>query len=143
MRPTGIVWFERLMIAAVILGGVYIAVSWHFLAATAELITPDPTAYIVRKLAMTACLFALMIVFTLLISRRRSKIAIWPLIAMLVYTLWILGHYIQDGRLTRYPPIQAVQLLLFLTAISLLALRSSRDWLQRRSSEPSLEETFS
>jgi hypothetical protein len=137
------VWFEWLMILVIVVGCAYMAMAWQALTAWAEQNTPNPTLYIFRRLEVTIGLYVLMLALTLMISRGRWRIAVWPLLGMLGYAVWVFGRYAWNDRLGDYPSLQLVQLFLFAASCSLLTWRSARGWLRRVGDEPDRAEIFS
>ena len=121
-RPSSIVWFERIMIATLVLG---IINSW--------LIWPRLVALRGPAFAFTIDLFtlAVMLALTLFVSRRGSSIAKWILIALAVLGLPIFLKHLAAGELEGVPLITAIQTVGQIVAYALLFTSASRQWFKR------------
>jgi len=124
-RPTSIIWFERIMLGTLALGIIQGWLKWPALAGVAE-----PAFLLIVQAGVLTFLTAL----TLLVSRRRSKIAKWILIALAVIGLPItVMHYFQ-GKYLGVPLIGLLQTVGQLFAYGLLFTNQSRQWLKWRES---------
>lgn len=133
MRPWTIVYFERIYAFTLALG---IPHTWLAL----DLYDNEREA--IWSLVSTIA-FAGFLIF--MISRRRSKIAMWILSTMTVlgvlFALWALS---QENV---FPPlslwIAPIQFLGQIAAIALLFSRSAQDWLANKNTPNELADTFS
>ena len=122
MRPESIVWFERLYIASLAIAAAVVAMGWD---STGRI----PTIVLLAGIALG---LLLPLVLVLLVSRRRSGIAKWVLVA-----LFLLGL---AANLATYDPGKSLRLditALLTTAMQMLALAllftaPARAWLARR-----------
>jgi hypothetical protein len=128
-RPKEIVWFERLIFASLALGTVQV------LIALKGGVPPSIETLLFG--------FGLPILLTLLVSRRRSKAAMWVSIVLFVLgmpvTLWLISSGLFPGSV----PIAAAQTILQLVAYGLLFMPDAWDWLNRPVPLASLHDTFS
>jgi len=134
VRPKSIVYFERIIFGILLLSALHNYLSWDQIIgqALAEDATLDRNSAV--TIAITAMIFNYMLVatLTLLVSRRRSKIAMWVLIALsaLVLSLTALG-IIQARRLLASDLIWAVESIGQVVAYGLLFTPSARRWMRR------------
>ena len=84
MRPKAIVYFEWIVFGTLALGLVQDYLAWDSLIAVAGTTQADPRTFLILTQALT---FGLIIVLTLLISRRRSIVAMWISIILFVLGL--------------------------------------------------------
>lgn len=120
MRPQSIVNFERLIFASLGLGVIQSYLAW-------DQLTQMGSAGFV--LFVQLFVFLLMVGLTLLVSRRRSKIAMWISIALFALGLpWFIQMLLQ-GIMPGSAWISVAQTILQLFAFGLLFTPSARDWL--------------
>jgi hypothetical protein len=136
MRPTTIVIFERLISAMLGLG---LISTWFY----RDALMPGGS---IVPLAVAAVMFTLIILLTLLVSRRRSKVAMWISIVLFVLGLPAL---VTTMELTRRGAVTALtagsdvlQNLLELIAYGLLFTPSARRWMNKETTLDDLGETF-
>lgn len=129
MRPKTIVYFEMIMIAALILRASKFVAEWDGMIRIAGI-----------PLAILAVVFNLgwILVLTLLVSRRRSKVAIWISIALFAVSLPFLFTTVSKGVFAAAGLIPVVQALAQLVAYRLLFTPSAKMWL---AGEPTAEES--
>ena len=120
MRPKTIVYFEIIMIAAVILRASKFVMDWDGLIRIGGI-----------PLAILAVVFNLgwILVLTLLVSRRRSKIAMWISIALFAVSLPFVFMTVSRGVFAPAGLIPVVQALAQLIAYRLLFTPSAKAWL--------------
>jgi len=120
MRPKTIVYFEIIMIAAVILRASKFVMDWDGLIRIAGI-----------PLAILAVVFNLgwILVLTLLVSRRRSRIAMWISIALFAVSLPFVFMTVSRGVFAPAGLIPVVQALAQLIAYRLLFTPSAKAWL--------------
>ncbi len=121
-RPPQIVWFERLMIATLVLGAVNGQYIWSLLA---PVLGP---AFLAGVLLFIG---AITLTLTLLISRRRSSLAKWIMIGMFVFGMPYTIRQIETATMPGLPLISALQIALQIVAYGLLFTEASRQWLKR------------
>jgi len=136
MRPAAIAWFERLIFAMLALRLVQ---AWSNADKRIEL----PRSFL---LMVAAAMVALIVLLTLLVSRRRSKVAMWVSIVLFVLGLPAL---VTTMELTRRGAVTALtagsdilQNLLELIAYGLLFTPSARRWMNKETTLDDLGETF-
>ena len=120
LRPDSIVWFERIMIATLLLGIVNSWLTWP------ELVSQASPGFV---FAVQALVLITILGLTLLISRRRSRVAKWISIALFVVGLPV--FLIQGLPAGVSGAVSIIQLLAQLLAYSLLFAPSARSWLKR------------
>jgi uncharacterized membrane protein len=124
VRPKTIVYFERIIFGTILLNVLHIYLRWDPQAATAH---PDA---MLNYIIIAVFIFVLNATLTLLVSRRRSRIAMWVLIA--IFGLTAPSAVVQW---TREPLgsdiIKPVQLMGVLLAYVLLFTPSARRWMNR------------
>ena len=121
-RPAEIVWFERIIIATLVLGALNSWLAWPQLVAMR-----GPVFLIAVQLFTIAFIMAL----TLFISRRRSNIAKWISFGLFVAGLFVV---VRDGLAGLQPgslAIGIIQAAAQLVAYALLFTAASRRWLKR------------
>jgi hypothetical protein len=128
-RPKEIAWFEGLIFASLAVGVVQV------LIALKGNVPPSIETLLFG--------FGLPILLTLLVSRRRSKAAMWVSIGLFVLGIPLMLLIIASGRFRGSVPIAAVQTILQLVAYAFLFMPDAWDWLNRRVPLPSLKDTFS
>jgi putative flippase GtrA len=133
VRPKTIVYFEWIIFGTILLNALHVYLSWDAQAAAAY---PDATLAIIIILIFT---FVLNGTLTLLVSRRRSKVAMWVLIA-----LFALSVPFVVVQWTRQPLgsdiITPVHVIGVLVAYRLLFTPSARRWMSRK--DEKLREVF-
>lgn len=136
MRPATIVAFERLIFAMLALGLVQL---WSNLR---TLTAPSKNFVLIIAVVMVA----LIVLLTLLVSRRRSKIAMWIAIVLFVLGIPALVSTVKLALVGAVTALGAgmdvVQNLLELVAYSLLFTPSARRWMNRETTLDDLGETF-
>jgi hypothetical protein len=125
MRPQAVIWFERLNLATIALGAVQSWLAWDSIRQLGQSI-----AFILTIQILVA---ALVIGLTLLISRRRSKVAMWILIVLFAIGLPGMFVMLREGRLLGSHLISAVQTIVQLAALVLLFTLPARRWMNRES----------
>ena len=120
LRPNSIVWFERIIIVTILLG---IANSW---LVWPQLISQASPAYVLTIQAIT---LGILLGLTLLISRRRSRVAKWISIALFVVGLPVFLNGGNPGGLSGV--ISIIQLVLEVLAYCLLFAPSAMNWFRR------------
>jgi uncharacterized membrane protein len=120
-RPKEIVWFERGIIASLFLGAINSWLAWP------ELVALGGMAFLITIQIFT---FAIMIGLTLFVSRRRSNVAKWILVALFVIgtPMWLKNALagLQPGS----PLILFAQFAVQVVAYILLFTAASRSWLK-------------
>jgi uncharacterized membrane protein len=133
MRPKTIVYFEWIIFGTILLNVLHIYLRWDARAAAAH---PDA---MLNYIIIAVFIFVLNVTLTLLVSRRRSRIAMWVLIA--IFGLAAPSAVVQW---TREPLgsdiIKPVQLMGVLLAYVLLFTPSARRWMSRK--DEKLREVF-
>ena len=137
MRPATIVTFERLIFAMLALGLVQL---WSNL----QKLTTLPKGFV---LMIAAAMVALIILLTLLVSRRRSKVAMWISIVLFLLGLPALVTTVRLMLAGVVMPLaggmDVMQNLLELIAYGLLFTPSARRWMNKETTLDDLGETFS
>jgi hypothetical protein len=128
-RPKEIAWFEQLIFASLALGLVQILIERK----THARLTLEPIIFG----------FALPILLTLLVSRRRSKVAMWLSVALFVLGIPLILWIVSRGLFSGSVPLMAAQTILQLIAYGLLFMPDAWDWLNRRPTPARLQDTFS
>ena len=121
MRPKTIVAFETIMFATLGLGLMRTWLDWDSLAQVAS-----------AGFALTVLIFTLGLIggLTILVSRRRSKIAMWILIGFSVLGLPMFFSLAASGLLIGSAWISALQSIGQFIAYGLLFTPSARSWLR-------------
>ena len=127
MRPSSIVWFERLIFATLLLGLIQIYFSWDESVALAANVSPNPGMFTAGVQIFT---FALIFGLTLLISRRRSKIAMWVSIILFVLGLPAFVGLAASGLFHGLATVSVAQTLAQLVAYGLLFRPAARAWMR-------------
>jgi hypothetical protein len=137
VRPSSILWFERLYLASLALTLAIVARAWEAIRAG---VIPPTTLLFGLGFAI-----GLPLVLTLLVSRRRSVVAKWVLVA--IFTIGLIANgltYRPGARLTLL--LVALSLIAMQAiAVALLFMPSARAWLGRKNApaaEAELRETF-
>ena len=140
MRPRPILAFEGLMFGVIALGGLYYALTWDRQLLRLAPVTRQPVALLVAFIAISTSLF---VVLTLLVSRRRSRIAAGILIALFVVAIPAIVRKFTYGSPAGYSALAELLTVGHLLAYALLFLPSSRAWFRREDEKPDLRSTFS
>jgi len=140
MRPKTILAFEGLMIGTLILGLVQLTLIWNRQMLQMSAITKHPAA---AMLSVVGFMTALMLTLTLLVSRRRSRVAAGILIALFVIGIPSYVRMLLNGAAFGYTGLSAIQIVGQFVAYALLFAPPSRAWFRRRPDENDLRETFS
>ena len=122
MRPSTIKAFEALMFGTLGLGVLQASISWK------DVTTGVSPMFTLSVLVIT---FAMMSALTLLIARKRSKIAKWILVVLFISGLPVVLKLTADGQLLGMGLITAAQTLGQLVALGFLFSQSARDWFDR------------
>jgi ABC-type Mn2+/Zn2+ transport system permease subunit len=133
MRPATIVNFERLIFATLVLGLGQTWLAWDSLRQMSSVMSIAATDIFT---------FGLIILLTLLVSRRRSKVATWISIAMFVLGLPVVALLLFKGLMVGSALISLVQTLGQIVAYGLLFTPSARRWLNKETTLDDLGETF-
>jgi hypothetical protein len=133
MRPQAIVYFERIIFATLALGVWKTWQDWDALIAKAAISSANPTGFTVFVLCFT---FAWIATLTLLVSRRRSKIAMWISLAFFVLGLPAMFLVAANGLLVGSSLITALQTVGQLVAYGLLFTPTARRWINRETGAP-------
>ena len=129
MRPKAIVYFEWIIFGTLALGLVQDYLAWDSLVAVAGTVP-----FLILTQALT---FALIITLTLLISRRRSAVAMWISIVLFALGLPAVVALAMQGLLFGARAITAVQTIGQLIAYGLLFTSEARNWMKEgRPSRP-------
>jgi hypothetical protein len=131
--PKSIVNFERLMLASIVLGIVHVAILW----------SETPFAVNLIALAVAAAVIGIIVGLTLLISRRRSKIALWVFVGLFV--LGVPSTVKTVIATVTQPPgfVMALQAICQTIALVLLFTPSARNWMKRKPDPVAEAEIFS
>ncbi|MBX7534033.1 hypothetical protein K3165_13945 [Qipengyuania sp. 1XM1-15A] len=121
------------MFGTLFLGLIQNYLGWDDAVATVPQTISNPGAFVVGVAIFT---FIFMGGLTLLISRRRSKIAMWVSIAMLLLGLPTVAALAESGQLIGSGWIMLAQTLGQIFAFSLLFTPAARQWMR---SSPSLD----
>jgi hypothetical protein len=121
MRPATIVAFESIIFATMGLGLVQLWLDWEGLTRVAS------AGFTLTVLLIT---FGLVCGLTLLVSRRRSKIAMWISIGLFVLGLPMVFSVAASGLLIGSAWVTALQTVGQLVAYGLLFTPSARSWLR-------------
>jgi hypothetical protein len=130
VRPKTIVYFDWIIFGTLLLGILDSYLSWDAIVWAARSNRNNPPV----AFALTILIFSFVLVgaLTLLVSRRRSKIATWVLIALaaLVLSHTVFGTF-QARRLLASDIIPVLQGIAQVLAYSLLFTPSARRWMRR------------
>jgi hypothetical protein len=124
MRPTTIIYFERLMFATLAMGIVQTTFAWNDLVAIAG----SPLAVVLHQLFTIGRMIAL----TLLVSRGGSRIVMWICIGMFALGLPLLFVLVAQGLLLGSKLILVGQAVGQFVAFSLLFTASARRWMDSK-----------
>ncbi len=123
MRPQTIVSFERIFLFTLLLGLVQVYFGWG---------SATQTASVGFALTVQIFTFCLLVGLALLVSRRRSNVAKWILIALFTLGLPAFFGLISRGMLLGSVWIAVLQILGQLIAYALLFTASAHSWLNQR-----------
>lgn len=126
MRPQSIIYFERIILCTLILGLIQSYLAWDQSIAMASAMKGNPVTFVLTVQIFT---FAVIVALTLLISRRRSKIAMWVSVALFALGLPAFLWTLVGGQLGGSGIIAVLQMLGQLVAYGLLFTRFSRQWM--------------
>jgi hypothetical protein len=129
MRPRSIIWFERIMLAALAVGLAGTILCWAPI--TASLKAGGETTPAVRILGNIALDYVLVAGLTLLASRRRSWIAIWFAAGIVVPSMPFDIGPIPGGLPGRPPVIVWLPIAAQLFALALAFTPGAQRWLWR------------
>ena len=134
MRPRPIVAFERITLDSIALGLLNVAMNWTWLAQVGATTTIALWSYGLGA--------ALIVTLTLLVSRKRSKVAMWIMVVLFVLGLvpWVQPS-VWAGPLTKNIGMVVVTGLQLL-ALSRLFTPSARLWMSKRDEQAELHDTF-
>jgi hypothetical protein len=129
VRPKAIVWFEGLIFLSLALGIAQVVI--------------ERRAHVRLTLESLLFVFAIPVLLTLLVSRRRSKLALgiglFLFAAGLPIELWIVARGLFAGSV----PLAAAQTIIQLVAYALPFMPDAWDWLNHRTPTARLRDTFS
>ena len=128
------------MLGGVVLALLHFALSWTQQEQRLAFLTPRPFALLATIIAITTAIY---VVLTLLVSRRRNRVAAWILIAIFLFSIPTFVQTFTVGSRTRYTLLAEIQIIDHLAAYILLFLPSSRAWFRREDQKPDLNATFS
>jgi len=137
VRPKSIVWFERLIFSTLLLGAIQSYLSWDETVALESQANSNPAAF---TAFVQVGVFLIIGTLTLLISRRRSKVAMWVSIALFVLGLPVFFTLLARGLVIGLGVITVAQTLGQVIAYGLLFTPSSRRWMR---GDEQLDEVFS
>lgn len=129
MRPKTIVYFEWTIFGTLLLGVIQNYLGWDRVIALSG--PADLTLHVTAYLIFLSFMFVLQGTLTLLVSRRRSKIAMWVSIAMFAFGLPVFVQTAIRGQLFGSEMIAAVQGIGQFVAYGLLFTPSARRWMNR------------
>jgi hypothetical protein len=141
MRPRSVTAFEWLNLGSIAIGLVEIFRRWDSLA---PLVQRGGIAGLLLFGVTLLFSLGLVVVLTLLVSRRRSKVSMWVLFGFLV--LGTLGLILRPSRLisfTEHDIVYLVQTVMQIAAMALLFTASGRRWISGARAQGELTETFS
>jgi len=127
VRPKTIVYFERIIFGTFLLSALEIYLMWDRIYAFGA--PPDRNLQAAIFVTLQIFMFALAATLILLVSRRRSKIAMWVSIAMAAYGIWLVIPEIIHGLGSNINV--ALQCIGQVVAYALLFTPSARRWMNR------------
>jgi len=152
-RPQPIVYFERIFFATLLLGVLQAYLTWDITTTAVARASPNPHGilhimgvwFIVTTQAFA---YAVTILLILLVSRRRSKIAMWVSIILFACGLPTIARLLAGSTpIGVIPPLSAAitvaQTIGQAVAYGLLFTASARRWMNRQQGPSELEKTFS
>jgi hypothetical protein len=128
-RPKTIIYFEWIIFGTLLLSVLQVYLIWDRIYAFGN--PPDRNLQAVVYLIFVIFMLALFGTLTLLVSRRRSKIAMWVSIAMAAYGIWSVVSGIIYGRSLGSNISPALQCVGQVVAYGLLFTPSARRWMSR------------
>jgi hypothetical protein len=134
VRPKTIVYFEWIIFGTLLLAALQIYLSWDRVIAQAA--TPNQNSVFVISMIFG---FVLVGTLTLLVSRRRSKIAMWVSIAN--FAIGLSGSFVQ-GQLGSDNIMTALVIMVQVVAYGLLFTPSARRWMNQEDEKPKLHDVF-
>jgi len=140
VRPKTIVYFELIIFGTLLLSVLQVCLSWDRIKALGN--PPDRNLQAVIVLIVVIFMSALIGTLTLLVSRRRGKIAMWVSIAMAGYGNWLVVSEIIRGPLLGSNILSALQCVGQVVAYGLLFTPSARRWMNREDERAKLGEVF-
>lgn len=140
MRLGIIVNFERLMVGTIATAWLQMMLSWNEMVRRLSLTMSHPALFLIILMGVMTALYLLP---TLLVSRRRSKIAMWILVLLFVMGIPGFVRALGSGQLIGSPLLTILQEIGQLIALVLLFLPRSRAWFRREDEKPNLLSTFS
>ena len=140
MRPRPILAFEGLMLGTLALSWLHFALTWPRQVMSLATITQRPVVFLMATIAITGVLF---IALTLLVSRRRSRVAAAILIVLFAISVPTFVRTFTQGAPMGYTALAELQIIGHLVAYILLFLPSSRAWFRHDDEKPDLQATFS
>jgi hypothetical protein len=136
VRPRNIIGFERLMLGSVALGVINVAIIW---AELAEASASIGGGFFVGFLVVIGVIVGL----TLLISRRRSRIALWIVVVLFVIGVPSTTKLIIVSITRPTGIVMAIQAICQAVAVVLLFTPSVRRWMSRKPDPAAEAEIFS
>ena len=133
MRPKTIVYFEWIIFGTLLLSVLQVYLIWDRIYAFGN--PPDRNLQAVIYLTFVVFMLALIGTLTLLVSRRRSKIAMWVSMMMAAYGIWLVVSGIIHAPLLASNIIPALQCVGQVVAYGLLFTPSARRWMNREDEE--------
>jgi heme A synthase len=140
VRPKTIVYFERIIFGTLLLGVLQSVLGWNRVIAAAP--AADRNSAVAFTLAILIFTFVLIGTLTLLVSRRRSKIAMWISIALFVLGLPSFVQTVIRGVLFASNIIAVLQAIAQGVAYGLLFTPSARRWMSRKDERAKLHDVF-
>ena len=130
MRPKTIVYFERIILGLLLLGALESYLAWD--RALARSSSLDHNSALAVNLIIQIFVFVLSATLILLVSRRRSKIAMWVLIAWFaLYLALFVSDIIRGVQLETHDIITLAALIGQVVSYGLLFTPSARRWMGR------------
>ena len=120
-RPNSIIWFERLYIGSLMIAAAVMAMGWDAVRTDAI-----PPGVLIAGVSLGLLLPLLLI---LLVSRKRSRVAKWLLVALFAIGLASIAMTWDRGRNWRLDIIGTVTTAMQLLAVALLFTGPARAWL--------------
>jgi hypothetical protein len=133
VRPKAIIYFERIICGTLLLGALQNYLGWDRLVALAGATRSNPVGFVILVQALT---IALIVTLTLLVSRRRSRIAMWVSILLFVFGLPAVAALAAQGLLFGSGAITMFQTVGQLIAYGLLFMPSARQWMRSDAHSP-------
>jgi len=127
VRPKTISYFERIIFGTFLLSALQIYLIWDRIYAFGD--PPDRNLQAAIFVILQLFMFALAATLILLVSRRRSKIAMWVSIAMAAYGIWLVIPEIIHGLGSNINV--TLQCIGQVVAYALLFTPSARRWMNR------------